>query len=89
MIMSNLPEKISLDQLKSIMQGTKSVGLTPVDSSDFADQLKPKIAEMENILREMDAIIGTNILDERWQPFKRGRQQLRVAIRQIKKSISI
>lgn len=89
MIMSDLPEKISFDQLKSLMQGTKAVGLTPVDSTDFAEQLIPKIKEMETILRDIDAIIGTNILDERWRPFTRGRQQLRVAIRQMKKAISI
>lgn len=71
------------------MKSTKSVGLTPLDSEGFAKKVKPLIETLESTLRELDGVIGTQILDERWSVFKRGRQQLRIAIRQIKKSISI
>ena len=87
--MSNLPEKVSHDQLQKLIDASSKQGIEVVNAEALAAVLIPLIATLDDVDKKLEALLSDGILPERWSYFIRGRRSIRNGLRQIKRSIKV
>ena len=82
----NIPDNISIDQLNDLIKQTSHLGKQPVTAQEFKPIATTLIEKLEDIYKDLDALVPDNVMHNRWQWVERSKRNLRVSIRTLEKS---
>ena len=86
--MEHPPEKISTEQLEALIGAAKQVGMQPLNSQAFKQEVEDVLKDLQQMQRKMSSYIASGVLPQRWEYFLKAKRQLRMADRLLRKSIS-
>jgi len=85
----NIPDQISPEELEFLAEDCPHKGITPLDANELIALARTKVKELNIIVAELDSCTSTSIGGPRWRHFTQARRCIKVAIRNLKRSIAI
>ena len=87
--MNEIPNAISPEEL-AWLQGESTVsGVRPLDAAEMQELTIKQIGVLRKMLKELSACTSPSIGGERWEQFRRSQRNIRAAIHNLEKSISL